>query len=63
METTTKTTAMIATMGAWLGRNMFSRMKMGRVVMPDPAVNVVTIISSKLKANTSRPPVNSAERS
>ncbi len=51
------------TTGAWLGRNRFWKIQIGRVWMPWPAVNVVTMISSKLSANDSRPPASSAERS
>src|SRR6478735_5332196 len=54
---------MTETIGAWLGRNMLLRMKIGSVVTPDPAVKVVTMISSKLSAKASNPPARSAERS
>ncbi len=61
-ESTTRIAATTLTTGAWLGRNRLLKIQMGRVVMPGPAVNVVTMISSKDSANASRPPASSADR-
>ena len=63
IEKTISTTATTLTTGAWLGRNMLLRIQIGSVVAPCPAVNVVTMISSKLSAKASMPPARSAERS
>ena len=55
IETITSTTAITDTIGAWLGRNMLFRMKIGSVVTPDPAVNVVTMISSNDQREREQP--------
>src|SRR5215213_6365404 len=57
--TTTPTTL---TIGSWLGRERFVRIQIGSVCCA-PAVNVVTITSSKLSANASSAPAISADRS
>ena len=63
IETRIKTTATTATTGAWLGRKRLLRIQIGKVVTPEPAVKVVTMISSKLSAKASNPPASNAERS
>jgi hypothetical protein len=49
------------TTGSWFGRDRLVRIQIGSVSLL-PAVNVVTITSSKLSANASSPPAISAER-
>src|SRR4051812_7769689 len=56
--TTTPTTL---TTGSWLGRERLLRIQIGSVSR-SPAVNVVTITSSKLSAKASSAPATSAER-
>ena len=62
IDSSTSTVATTLTIGAWFGRNRLSRIQIGNVVVVRPAVNVVTMISSKLSANASSPPASSAER-
>ena len=56
------TTATTLTIGAWLGRNRLLKIQIGSVCSCAPAVNVVTMISSKDSAKASSPPAISAER-
>ena len=63
IETATRITATTLTTGAWFGRNRLLKIQIGRVGVPGPAVNVVTTISSKLRANASRAPARMAVRS
>ena len=53
---------MTFTNGTLLGRLTLAKIHCGSVWYPDPAVNVVTTISSKLRANARMPPDTSAER-
>ena len=57
-RSTTKV-AVTFTRGRLVSRNMFSKIHSGRVWKPPSTVNVVTMISSKLSANASRPPASS----
>src|SRR6266511_1047390 len=47
------------TIGSWLGRERLTKIQIGRVWI-EPAVNVVTMISSKESANASSPPARRA---
>jgi hypothetical protein len=50
------------TIGSWFGRERLTKIQIGSVWMA-PAVNVVTMISSKDRAKARRPPASSAVRS
>ena len=54
IDATMRTAATTVTTGAWLGRARFAKIHNGRVCTLAPAVNVVTMISSKDSANASR---------
>src|SRR5213592_4353425 len=62
IDSTTLATATTLTIGRFLGRERLLRIQIGSVSR-SPAVNVVTITSSKLSANASSAPATSAERS
>ncbi len=53
-------TATTLTTGSWFGREKFWKIQSGSVCSPVPAVNVVTMISSKERPKASRPPATSA---
>ena len=55
-------TATTLTIGSWFGREKLSKIQSGRVCSPVPAVNVVTMISSKESPKASSPPATSAVR-
>ena len=62
IDATIRTAATTVTTGAWLGRARFAKIHSGRVCTLAPAVNVVTMISSKDSAKASRAPASSADR-
>ena len=49
------------TIGSWFGRERLAKIQIGSVSL-NPAVNVVTMISSKESANASNAPAMSADR-
>ena len=60
VETRMSTKATTLTTGSSVGRRIAPRIHIGIVSVPGPAVKLVTMISSKLSANASRPPESNA---
>src|SRR5688572_29035615 len=58
-ESTSSIVATTLTIGSWLGRDRFVKIQIGSV-WSGPAVNVVTMISSKESAKASSAPATSA---